>query len=69
MNAPLHVPDRADPERLFVTLRAAELFADRYGLSRPHARAVVALALLRNVSPARALMELRQEVRRVRVVR
>lgn len=69
MNAPLHVPDRADPERLFVTLRAAELVADRYGLSRPHARAVVALALLRNVSPARALMELRQEVRRVRVVR
>lgn len=55
--------------RLFPTLRAAELFADRYGLSRPHARAVVALALLRNVSPARALMELRQEVRRVRVVR
>lgn len=69
MKAPNHVPDRPAPERLFVTLRAAELFADRYGLSRPHARAVVALALLRNVSSARALMELRQEVRRVRVVR
>ena len=55
--------------RLFPTLRAAELFADRYGLSRPHARAVVALALHRGLSPARALMELRQEVRRVRVVR
>lgn len=69
MNAPLHVPDRADPERLFVTLRAAELFADRYGLSRPHARAVVALALHRGLSPARALLELRQEARHARLAR
>lgn len=56
-------------DHLFPTMRAAELFAERHGLSRPHARAVVALALHRGCSPARALFELRQEVRHARLAR